>query len=119
MAQVGLAKTPQGGLNGRFHRIALNAFMAVVLAHWAEHLAQAYQIWVLHWPLKDSRGVLGLAYPLYFVGKPGQAHPYDLVQYIVLVWIVLGHEASVLPSARCRAKRGCSCSTSLPATAGG
>jgi amino acid transporter len=35
-------------------------------------------------------GVLALAYPLYFVGKPGQAHPYDLVPYLVLIWIVLG-----------------------------
>jgi hypothetical protein len=30
-------------LNGRYHRAALNAFMVVVLAHWAEHLVQAYQ----------------------------------------------------------------------------
>jgi amino acid transporter len=35
-------------------------------------------------------GVLALAYPLYYVAKPGQAHPYNLVPYIVLIWIVLG-----------------------------
>ena len=28
-------------LNGRYHRAALNAFMVVVVAHWAEHLVQA------------------------------------------------------------------------------
>jgi hypothetical protein len=50
-------------LNHRFHRLALNAFMVVVLAHWAEHIAQAYQIWVLGWPRPKAGGLLGLAYP--------------------------------------------------------
>ena len=30
--------------NGPDHELALRAFMAVVLAHWAEHLLQATQI---------------------------------------------------------------------------
>ncbi len=51
------------GLNGRHHRAALNVFMAVVLAHWAEHLVQAYQIWVLGWPRPKARGLLGAAFP--------------------------------------------------------
>jgi hypothetical protein len=50
-------------LNGRYHRNALRAFLVVVLAHWAEHIAQAYQIWVLHRPVKQSRGVLGQFFP--------------------------------------------------------
>jgi hypothetical protein len=50
-------------LNGRYHRAALSVFLIIVLAHWAEHLTQAYQIWVLGWPVPKSRGVLGLAYP--------------------------------------------------------
>jgi len=37
--------------------------MVVVLAHWAEHIAQAAQIFVLHWPLPEARGVLGLPFP--------------------------------------------------------
>ncbi|MEE3922656.1 hypothetical protein V2I01_42730 [Micromonospora sp. BRA006-A] len=45
-----------GALNGRHHRVALSGFMVVVLAHWAEHLVQAYQIWVLGWPVR-RRGV--------------------------------------------------------------
>ena len=49
-------------LNGRGHRTALNVFMVVVIAHWAEHLAQAFQIWVLGWPVPQARGVLGLAF---------------------------------------------------------
>jgi hypothetical protein len=51
------------GLNGRHHRAALNVFMIVVLAHWAEHVAQAYQIWVLHWPVPKARGLLGVVFP--------------------------------------------------------
>lgn len=50
-------------LNGRHHRAALNIFMVVVLAHWAEHLAQAYQIWVLGWAPAQARGVLGIPFP--------------------------------------------------------
>ncbi|HEX8692953.1 MAG TPA: hypothetical protein VF746_11065 [Longimicrobium sp.] len=42
---------------------ALKLFMAVVLAHWAEHLVQAWQVWVLGWPRHHSRGVLGQAFP--------------------------------------------------------
>lgn len=37
--------------------------MAVVLAHWAEHLTQAYQIWVLDMPRHHALGVLGMVWP--------------------------------------------------------
>ena len=50
-------------LNGVWHRAALRVFMLVVLGHWAEHLAQAVQIYVLGWPVPEARGVLGLWYP--------------------------------------------------------
>ena len=50
-------------LNGRYHRAALNVFLAVVVAHWAEHLVQAYQIWVLGRPRPAARGVLGQVFP--------------------------------------------------------
>jgi hypothetical protein len=50
-------------LNGPWHRPALRLFMVVVLGHWAEHLAQAVQIYVLGWPVTEARGVLGLFYP--------------------------------------------------------
>jgi hypothetical protein len=53
-----------GRLNGVGHRAALNTFMVIVLAHWAEHLTQAFQIWVLGWPVPQSRGALGLAFPV-------------------------------------------------------
>lgn len=50
-------------LNGPWHRPALRLLMVVVLGHWAEHLAQAVQIYVLGRPVTEARGVLGLWYP--------------------------------------------------------
>lgn len=60
--------TPRGGpllrrLNGEYHRRAMWAFMAVVLAHWAEHLFQAWQIWVAGMPRHHALGALGMAWP--------------------------------------------------------
>jgi hypothetical protein len=55
--------TVKGTLNGRMHRAALNVFLVVVLAHWAEHLVQALQIWVLGWSRPQARGVLGVPFP--------------------------------------------------------
>jgi hypothetical protein len=45
------------------HRLWLNVFMVIVLAHWAEHLAQAFQIYVLGRPTPAARGVLGQFFP--------------------------------------------------------
>ena len=50
-------------LNSSWHETALRLFAVVVLAHWVEHLAQAIQIYVLGWPVPDSRGVVGLWFP--------------------------------------------------------
>ena len=50
-------------LNHQWHKLGLQIFMVIVLAHWAEHLSQAFQIYVLHWPIPESRGVLGLWFP--------------------------------------------------------
>lgn len=50
-------------LNTKWHERALQIFLVIVLAHWAEHLVQAYQIYALGWPVPESRGVLGYWYP--------------------------------------------------------
>jgi hypothetical protein len=50
-------------LNGPGHEFALRTFMVIVLAHWAEHLLQAFQIYGLGWPVSDSRGLLGHFFP--------------------------------------------------------
>lgn len=50
-------------LNTDHHELALRAFMVIVLAHWAEHLLQGLQIYVLGWPVPEARGALGLLFP--------------------------------------------------------
>ena len=50
-------------LNSVWHRRALHVFMFIVLAHWAEHLTQAYQIYVLGWARPQAGGFLGLFFP--------------------------------------------------------
>jgi hypothetical protein len=71
-------------LNGRYHRIALNTFMLIVLAHWAEHIAQAYQIWVLGWPIPQARGVLGMPFP-WLIKSETLHYAYALVMLVALV----------------------------------
>jgi hypothetical protein len=50
-------------INGPRHELALRLFMVIVLAHWAEHLLQAFQIYALGWPVPEARGLLGYFYP--------------------------------------------------------
>ena len=50
-------------INGPRHETALRVFMAIVLAHWGEHLLQAFQIYGLGWPVPQARGVVGYFFP--------------------------------------------------------
>jgi hypothetical protein len=50
-------------LNGKYHRPALYIFLFITIAHWGEHLIQAFQIWGLGWERPEARGVLGLIFP--------------------------------------------------------
>jgi hypothetical protein len=50
-------------LNGERHELALRVFTAIVLAHWAEHLLQAFQIYALGWPVPEARGLVGYFFP--------------------------------------------------------
>ncbi len=51
-------------LNGAWHEKALWVFMVVVIGHWAEHIAQGVQIWVLDMPRPEALGGLGLLFPV-------------------------------------------------------
>lgn len=75
-----------GRLNGAYHRPVLLIFMLIVLAHWAEHLAQAAQIWVLGWSRPEAQGVLGLAYP-WLVSSEALHYGYALVMLAGL-WLL-------------------------------
>ena len=50
-------------LNTRWHERALQLFTAIVLFHWVEHIVQAYQVFVLHWPRPMAMGLMGMYYP--------------------------------------------------------
>ena len=50
-------------LNTEWHRPALSLLAATVLVHWAEHIAQAIQIWALGYEKPAARGVLGSQWP--------------------------------------------------------
>jgi hypothetical protein len=57
----------EGGLeklNTRWHEGGLQIFMLIVLGLWAEHLFQAYQIYVMGWPRLKASGLLGFVLPL-------------------------------------------------------
>jgi hypothetical protein len=76
-----------GKLNSRWHKRALQAFMIIVIAHWAEHLVQAYQVYVLGWPMHQARGVLGQVFP-WLVHSEVLHYGYALIM-LVGIWTLL------------------------------
>src|SRR5215472_10515016 len=73
-------------LNSVWHKRALNLFMVIVLAHWAEHLAQAYQVYVLGWPRPRAGGVLGLFFP-WLVSSEVLHYGYAIVM-LIGIWML-------------------------------
>src|ERR1700691_3819210 len=99
-------------LNSEWHERALQVFMAIVLAHWAEHLAQAWQIWVMGWPRPKANGLVGLWYPwliksevlhygyalfmlvglwVLLKGFSGRAHTWWLIALVIQFWHHIEH----------------------------
>ena len=56
-------------VNGPWHARLLTIFMLIVLAHWAEHLVQAFQIFVLGQPRPQSLGLIGDLWPWAFTSE--------------------------------------------------
>jgi hypothetical protein len=73
-------------LNGRYHEKALAVFMVIVAAHWGEHVAQAYEIWVLHWPTADANGLLGIPFP--WLIKTEWLHYGFAVLMLAFLWVL-------------------------------
>ncbi|HVU23142.1 MAG TPA: hypothetical protein VHE13_03385 [Opitutus sp.] len=73
-------------LNGPWHEKALWVYTAIVLAHWSEHFAQTYQIYVMGWPIKKSLGVLGLFFPS-LISSEGLHYGYALVM-LTCFWVL-------------------------------
>ena len=76
----------RGRLNTDRHELALQLFMAIVLAHWAEHLLQAVQIYVLNWPVPEARGLIGYFYP--WVIKSETLHYGYAVVMLIGLWLL-------------------------------
>jgi len=75
-------------LNTRWHRAALLAYTVVVLAHWAEHIAQAIQVYLLDWPVPTANGALGMALP--WLVRSEWLH-YGYAVSMMVAFIVLRH----------------------------
>lgn len=73
-------------LNSRWHERALQIFMLIILGHWAEHLFQAYQIYVMGWPRPKALGMLGLVYP-WLVQTESLHYGYALVM-LIGIWVL-------------------------------
>ncbi|MES1258271.1 MAG: hypothetical protein ABUS51_07565, partial [Acidobacteriota bacterium] len=58
LASLGVVPAGKPGLytrlNTQWHERALQIFMVIVLAHWAENLVQATQIYILGWPRSQA-----------------------------------------------------------------
>ena len=73
-------------LNSEWHKRSLHLFMIIVLAHWAEHLTQAVQIYVLGWPRPQAGGMLGLFFP-FLVSSEILHYGYAIVM-LIGIWML-------------------------------
>jgi hypothetical protein len=76
-------------LNVDRHRLCLQLYLVIVIAHWAEHIVQAVQIYVLDWPLEEARGVLGIPFP-WLVTSEWMHYGYALIMLIGLLLLLPG-----------------------------
>jgi hypothetical protein len=74
-------------LNGAWHRRSLQIFLVIVLAHFAEHVAQAYQVYSLHWPRHKAQGILGVWFP-WLVHSEVLHYGYAVIM-LVGIWTLL------------------------------
>ena len=100
-------------LNTTWHERAMWLFGAIVLAHWAEHLVQAFQIWVLGYNKPAARGILGQVWPwlvtsewlhygfavvmvaglaLLLPGFTGRARTFWIAALAIQVWHLVEHQ---------------------------
>jgi hypothetical protein len=71
-------------LNTRYHKLGLRVFMAIVVAHWAEHIVQAIQIWGLNIERPAAKGVLGYVFP-WLVESESLHYGYAVIMLIGLI----------------------------------
>jgi hypothetical protein len=85
-ADVGPFRRARAAVNGKYHLAALGLFTFIVVAHWAEHIAQAIQIWALDTPRPQARGVLGDWFP--WLVKSEWLHYGYAVVMLFFLWLL-------------------------------
>jgi len=96
---IGLSAWLGSGLTAVYGWTGSIGTVAVIIVYMMANLALIRFFWrdpersILRHVVAPVAGIAALSYPLYFVAKPGQSYPYNLVPYIVLIWIVLGFAA--------------------------
>lgn len=85
MTTVTVGSGPMGALRRR-HFECLMVFTVIVIAHWSEHLVQAFQIYALGWPAAEARGVLGLPFP-WLITSEVMHYGYALVM-LAFLWVL-------------------------------
>lgn len=73
-------------LNTRWHKVGLQTFMVIVAVHWAEHIVQAWQAFVLHWPRPMSMGLFGMFFP--WLMKTEVLHYGFAVVMLAFLWVL-------------------------------
>src|SRR6185312_573489 len=73
-------------LNTGWHKAGLQIFMAVVAFHWVEHIVQAWQAFVLHWPRPMAMGLLGMYFP--WLMKTETLHYGFALVMLVFLWVL-------------------------------
>lgn len=76
-------------LNGPWHKQALGVFLVIVIAHWVEHILQAFQVYMLGWPRPKSNGALGMLFP-WLVTSEWLHYFYAIVMLIGLFLLLPG-----------------------------
>jgi hypothetical protein len=71
-------------LNGPWHRRALQIFMVIVVAHWAEHIFQAHQVYVQGIARPKALGALGSVWP-WLISSEGLHYTYALIMLAGLI----------------------------------
>lgn len=71
------------------HQLCLRLYLFIVIAHWAEHIVQAAQIYALDWPVEQARGVLGMPFP-WLVTSEWMHYGYALIMLIGLLLLLPG-----------------------------
>lgn len=79
-------------LNADWHRTAVLGLTAVVIAHWAEHVAQAIQV-LAGWAPERALGLVGLAFPT-LVQSEWLHYVYNFTIWIALIALARGFVGS-------------------------